>query len=464
MTEDNDHTVKAGRGLAGRMRAVAGARSNPVVRDTVLTTGFNIVGKGIGFGIPVFLAAWFGVGAETDAFFFAYGLVLLMAGIFSPVVESVIVPFIVEARARNEAEVKSLIGSALVLAALGLAALGTLLFLVSKPLLALVTNFPQESLDLISRLLLETIPLLVLLVATSLLAGALNAYKLFYLPAVSPAIRAVVAIAFIFALRGRLGVHSIAIGYCAGELVRFVALFARAAKSGIAPSISSIGFDAKVYQFLTTASYQITGMAILVFSPVVNKTMASWTGAGGVSILEYADRLYEIPVTLIARGLFVVLLSHWSVGFYGGLEQHLKRDVMRTAKIVGAGALVLSVALILMRAPLVGLIYGRGAFRPEHLPAVGGVWAIYLIGLGPMMFGRVFAQAHLVLKNTRLLMLAGIMNFALNIVLNLALIGPLGINGLALSTTLTHAAVAVVLALCFLGRAGRPKSAGEGRG
>ena len=438
------------------LEATKSLRSRPLLRDMAVATGFNILGKAIGFAIPFFVAAWFGVGTDTDAFFFTYGLVLLLAGIFFPVVEAVIVPFITEIKAKNESEVRSFVGTTLVVSVAGLTVLGALLFAVSKPLLAAVSKFPQDSLDLISRLLLETSPLLLLLVGTSLLSGVLNAYRLFSLPAVSPAIRAVVAIAVIYASKDSIGVHSIALGYVLGEMIRFISLLMYAWKKNIAPSVGSIKLDARVFEFLGTASYQIIGMAVLVFNPVVDKTMASWLATGSVSILEYSDRLYEVPITLITRGLFVVLLSHWSIVFYEGSRtgfdrnSDLKRSVVRTAGIVGAGTVVVSAVLILLREPLVGLVYGHGEFNREYLPAVQAVWGLYLIGLGPAVIGWVFARAHLVLKNTRVLMLSGIICSVLKITLNLALVGPLGLYGLALSTSITYSIVAVFLAVFFL--------------
>jgi putative peptidoglycan lipid II flippase len=438
------------------LEASRSLRSSSLLRDTAVTTAFNILGKAIGFAIPFFIAAWFGVGPETDAFFFAYGLVLLLAGIFFPVVEAVIVPFIAEIKERNESEVRPFVGATLVVSIAGLALLGGLSFAVSKPILATVSNFSQDSLTLISRLLLETSPLLLLLVCTSLVSGVLNAYKYFSLPAFSPAIRAVIAIGVIFALRSRIGVHSIALGYVAGELVRLISLLAYSARRNIAPSLSSLKPDARVLEFLKTASYQVVGMAVLVFNPVVDKTMASWLAPGSVSILEYSDRLYEVPITLITRGLFVVLLSHWSISFYklgrNGLDRNsdLRRNAVRTAALTGAGAAAVSAVLILLRAPLVGLVYGHGEFNAEYLPAVQGVWSLYLVGLGPSVVGWVFARAHLVLKNTKTLMMSGIICSLLNVLFNLALIKPLGLNGLALSTTVTYAVVAVVLGVSFV--------------
>lgn len=441
--------------LVGSIRSLA---SSPLVRDTAVTTGLNVLGKAIGFAIPFFIAAWFGVDSNTDAFFFTYGLVILLAGIFFPVVEAVIVPFITEIKAQDKNEVRSFVGSAMVISVAGLAVLGACLFAVSKPLLSTVSNFSQESLDLISRLLLEISPLLLLLVGTSLLAGVLNAYKLFALPALSPGVRALVALTVIFALKEGMGVHSITLGYVLGELTRLVVLFAYAVKRGIAPSIASVRPSPRVFEFLRTASYQIAGMAILTFNPIVDKTMASWLGSGSVSILEYSTRLYEIPITLIARGLFVVLLSHWSIAFYeeAGPEvqrnAELKRSALRSGALVGGVAVLLSAVLILLREPLVGLVYGHGEFDAQHLSTVQGVWSFYLLGVGPTIFGWMFARAHLVLKNTKLLMLTGIANSFLNIALNLAFIGPLGLYGIALSTSVTHSIVAVVLTVCFLRR------------
>jgi putative peptidoglycan lipid II flippase len=421
-----------------------------IIGDTALTSFMATIGRGAGFAVPFFVAAWFGVNTNTDAFFYVYGLILLLAGLFSPIVQSVIVPFIAEIKAENEGDVRGFLGSTLVISVLGLAVVGVLFVLVARPLLSFVSDFSNESLDLISRLLLETLPLLVLLVATGLLSGALNAYRKYSLPAISPGVRAVVALIVIFSLRERLGVHSIALGYVAGELIRFAVLLAAAASAGLAPSVRRLALDRRLSEFLRTASHQVIGIIALAFSPVVDKTMASWLAPGSVSVLEYANRLFEIPATFVHTGLFVVLLSQWSVNFYGGAKSRFRHDVLKTAKIVGGGALAVSILLILFRAPLVSLVYGHGEFPRGQLAAVHAVWAFYLIGLGPTLFGRVFVRAHLVLKNTRILMIAGIASLVLKVGLNFLFIRSMGLQGLALSTTIAESAMAILLLACFL--------------
>ena len=171
-------------------------RTHSIVRDTISTTLWSTLGKAIGFLIPFFIAAWFGVSNETDAFFFSYGIILFLSSIFSPVVESIIVPYIAEARTKDE-NVGYFVGKILGISGIGLLILSVLLLIFINPILSFITHFDTKSLNIIYRLLIETAPLLILLVWTSILSGAINAYKKFAFPAIAPAFRAVVNIIII---------------------------------------------------------------------------------------------------------------------------------------------------------------------------------------------------------------------------------------------------------------------------
>jgi len=197
--------------------------TRPLVQDTVKTTIWSTAGKAVGFLIPFFIAAWFGVSEETDAFFFAYGLILFFSAIFAPVVESAIVPYIAEARTKDE-DIGKFVGNILSVSSIGLIVLAGIILLIIKPVLSVVTRFNAEGLNLVYRILLMTSPLVVLLFLTSILAGTLNTYKKFIFPAVTPALRAVVVLICVFTFKERLGVYAIALGYLIGEVARLIIL------------------------------------------------------------------------------------------------------------------------------------------------------------------------------------------------------------------------------------------------
>ncbi len=420
-------------------------RSRPLVWDTIATTGWSTLGRAVGFLIPFFIAAWFGVSRRTDAFFFTYGLVLFLSGIFAPVVESVIVPFIAEARDRKE-DVGCFIGRVLCISGVGLVVVvGVFLLFLLRPFLAVVTDFNPPTLSLVYRLLLEISPLVLLLVWTSILAGTLNAYKKFAFPAVSPAFRAAINLVIIFAFKKTLGVHAIVLGYVAGELVRLLILLAVLGRLKVFELKLSFRTDRRLREFFRTASYQTFGMVAIWLKPVVDKAMASWLGEGSVSVLYYADRLYIIPITFLCSGLMATTLSHWSARYYESGEKRLKEDVKRVVRIVGLITVLVAVFLLVFHRPIVRLAFGRGAFPPEDLLKVSRVWVYFLTGLLSYVVARIYFQAHLVLKNTRFLMIYAFGLNGLSILLNYLLMKQFGVAGIALATTISYTLAAFCL-------------------
>jgi putative peptidoglycan lipid II flippase len=348
-------------------------RTRPLIWDTITTTVLSSLGKAAGFLIPFFIAAWFGVSAETDAFFFAYGLVIFLATIFSPVVETIMVPFIVDIRLKGE-NVGDFLGMTFGISLLGLLTLSAFFLLIIKPLLVITTKFSPEGLKLVTLILYESIPMVILIVWASILSGALNAYRIFSIPALSPALRAVITLFFIFFFKKNMGVHAIALGFVLGEFARLIILFMVTNRLNIFSIRMSFKWDSKLINFLKTSSFLILGMAVLVVIPIINKAMASFLGPGSVSLLEYADRLYMIPITLITSGFAVTTLSHWSETYeIEGVEQ-LKKSVYQGVKFVALIGVGLSLILSLMSSHLVNFVYGHGQIPVDKIREIENVF------------------------------------------------------------------------------------------
>lgn len=426
-------------------------RSRALVWDTITTTFWSTLGRGVGFLIPFFIASWFGVSSSTDSFFFAYSLILFLSGIFSPVVQSIIVPYISETRKKNE-DVGKFVGKVLCVSSVGLLGLTVVVLLVAKPILSVITRFDPQTLSSIYGLIVETSPLIIFLVWTSILTGTLNAYKKFAFPAVSPAFRAIVNLSVIFVFKEKLGVHAIALGYVVGEFIRLVILLGVIKRLNIFKLSLSLQLDSRLREFLKTGSYQAIGLVALGLNSFVNNTMASWLTTGSVSVLYYAGRLYMVPVTFMTTGLLVALLSHWSGRYYKSGIMRLKEDVKKAVKTVGIITLPIVIILILIHQPIVNLAFGRGAFALEKLPEVGWVWVCYLLGFLPYMIQQIYVRAHLTLKNTKALMQISFCIFVLQIVFNYILMRPLKVAGIALATSLVSLFGAMVLGILFYKR------------
>ncbi len=418
------------------LKKITDLYKRPLIRDTLNTTVLSTMGKAAGFLIPFFIAAWFGVTSETDAFFFAYGLILFLSGIFAPVVESVIVPYIAEARTNRE-DVGKFVGNILCVSGLALLVVGMVFILLIKPLLSIITRFDPQSLALIHRLLIETAPLIIFLTWTSILAGTLNTYKRFAFPAISPAFRAAVNIAIIFAFKDKYGIHTIAFGYVIGEFVRLVILFIIIEKLKLFKLCFSLKVSTKLKLFFKTASYQIIGVAAVGLNPVVAKAMASWLDEGSISILYYAERLYAIPTMLLAAGMMVTLLSHWSARIHKFGKSKLDKEVAKTAKVIGLLTFFVVVLILSLQRPIVKLAFARGVLDVERVVEIKGVWLCFLLGMVPNLMGFVYSQGLLTLKQTKPLMLCGFYRCLMSIGCNYVFMQFWGLRGIALSTSLS---------------------------
>ena len=407
-----------------------------------VATVCNVAGRSVGLIIPFIIAYWYGSSGRTDAFFFSYGVVLFACAVFEPALQSIIVPYLTEAMAQGAEKPEQL----LVEVFLGMTAiviLAALVLLVAlRALLPMITNFHPEVTRLAYVLLLEMSPMVVLMTWSGILCGTMNACKRFGFPAFSPAIRAGVALAVMFWLRGRLGMHALAAGYVAGELVRALLLalmVARIPRFNFGSVRIALRLSARLKEFLKTSAFQNVGLIAVALNPIVDRIMASWLPEGSVSVFHYASALYNIPRTFFISGVVVVLLSHWSSRYYSGGAAALRVAMRSALKVAAPVAIVVSIALILLNQPLTRLVFGlaKGELSPEGVSQVGWVWAVLLSGFAPHLLAILYTRGLITVKSTKQLMIAGIYMNVFHISLNYALMWRFGLAGIALSNALT---------------------------
>jgi putative peptidoglycan lipid II flippase len=406
---------------------------NKFIRETISTTIFSVIGKGVGFIIPFFVAASFGVSAETDAFFYAYGVILFFGGIVAPTIENAIVPYIAEIREDRKA-VGQFLGQIILISGLFISLLMIGIALFSIPILGSITNFDHNSLKLIEKILWEISSLGVLLMITSVLGGTLNTYKLFAENAISPAVRAVVTLIFIFLFRESLGIHAVGLGYVVGEIARCAWLsYFVVNKFNVVPVPRFSGPNVKKFFFGTIQ--MVIGLTALNMTTLIDQTMASWLDAGSVSKLFFADRLYVVLTTMVSAGVLVTILSYWA-SIPNDEREMLTRKVDEAIKVLFLLSVGSVIILILFNRSLVDLFFFQSDISKEVLDEIALIWVGYLVGFVPYLLARVYVRALLVVNETKVIMYGGVFKSVIKIAINFAVFPFFGLLGLAVSTSL----------------------------
>lgn len=343
-----------------------------------------------GFLIPLMIAAVFGAGPETDAYFLAYGAVLLAGGTLAQGIESAIVHFSAAAGDAGGFEDR---------AARRIIWIALLVWLAVVPLVAIAS--PGHLARPVVQFALLLTPLAILWPACAAYAGGLVARWHIAEASASLLWRGAGALAGVAAALLGGGLRAVAVGLGVGELGRLLWLRGRLAR--IVPR----GQPGEVRPgFAAAASAQVLAGATGATAPFVERLLATTLGTGSVSLLEYASRLLVVPAVLFEGGLAPLLLARWSNEKAAGRIPSRTEVVRPVAKGVLLAALI-ALLLAALAQPAVSLLLGHGRLSPDEVGAIANLLQLLAIGfvatMGALLLERLYL-AHA--RNRRLAFLA----------------------------------------------------------
>ncbi|MBW2325592.1 MAG: murein biosynthesis integral membrane protein MurJ, partial [Deltaproteobacteria bacterium] len=180
----------------------------------------------------------------------------------------------------------------------------------------------------------------------------------------------------------------------------------------------------------------IFGAAVYQINILVGTLLASLLAQGSVSYLYYADRLVQFPLGIFAIATATAVLPSLSRQATKKDLQAVRETFSYAMKLIFFITIPSMVGLIVLREPIVALLFERGAFdaTTTHLTAYALLY--YSIGLWAFSAVRIVVSTFYALQDTRTPVITGAVSVCANIVLGIILMGPMGHGGLALSTSL----------------------------
>ena len=413
-----------------------------LLRNAGVVSGLTLLSRLLGLVREVFTAAYLGAGPIADTFFQALTVPntfrrVLAEGAFN----AAFVPLYageLEKHGREEAD--AFMREALS----GLVAVTVLIviaFQVAAPWLAYVF-FPgavghPDLLALAALLLQLTMPYLLCMAVTALLSGALNAHGKFAAPTASQLLFSVVLIAILagdFAQGERLAFW-LSIGVTASGLLQAGFLWLAAARGGLKPTLRFPRLTPRVKRLIALGVPGAIAAGTVQINVLVTSSIATLE-AGARSWLNYAERLYQLPLGVIGIAMGVALLPNLSRRLRAGDEAGGAFAMNRAIEVSLAFTLPAVAAFLLIPDFLVSGLLERGRFGPEDTAATALVLVIFAVGLPSFILVKVLSPGFFAREDTKTPMAFSIAAVVLNFVLAVTLFfGGLGYAGLAIATT-----------------------------
>ncbi|MBS7792984.1 murein biosynthesis integral membrane protein MurJ [Roseococcus sp. SDR] len=416
--------------------------------------GWTMVSRLLGFLRDMLIAARLGAGPMADAFFVALKLPNLFRRLFGEgAFNAAFVPAFAQLLTqRGPAAAQALAERMATLMVLWLALLtGLGLIFMPQFLAVLAPGFGDrpEVFALAVELTRITFPYLLLICLTALVSGVLNALGKFAAAAAAPIFFNLLSMIALFALAPFVATpaHALAWGVTLSGVVQLGFVWWACARAGMALNpVQRPSMAPEVRQVLRRMGPGLVGAGVTQLNLAIDVIIASFLPAGAVSFLYYADRVAQLPLGVIGAAVATALLPLLARQIHAGQPLSAHRSLNRAVEIALVLAVPAAVALAALALPILSALFQRGAFGPAEARATSQALMAYALGLPAFVLVKVFVPGFFARGDTATPVKIGIGCVALNLALNLVLMGPLQHVGVALSTTLAAWANAGLLA------------------
>ncbi len=428
-----------------------------LARDVLLLAFATGISRVFGLFRDMTIADKFGASAAYDAFLIAFFLPhflrqLLAEGALSTAFIPAYTDALVNDREANR--LASNVLSLLVIIFPPVVAAGVFLAPYYLPFLA--SGFPSEKLRLSIHLAQILFPFIALVGFAAVFMGILNAHHRFLAAATAPVMfnLGMIAGALLISPRFAIPITGLAIGALIGGAGQLLFQVPAVVKSGFRFRFTLFPLHPGVLRMGWVMAPAVIGLAVTQLNLLVDNKLASYLGTGAISSLQYAMRLFQLPLGMFAVSIATALLPRFSRAV-ARADESLLRDQLRTG--IEASALVLLPAMVGLYAlgrPIIALLFQHGNFTATDTARTAQVLYCYLIGILPYGLVYTFTRAFYALGRTSYPLIASAGAVAANIVFDLLLVGPLGARGLALATSVSGITNATILFFALVNQIG----------
>ncbi|MFP4321428.1 MAG: murein biosynthesis integral membrane protein MurJ [Anaerolineales bacterium] len=428
-----------------------------VARATAIVALGNISSRILGLLREIILSNMFGAGLAVDAFKIA---IIVPRGIYDLLigghVNSALVPVLSAHAERDRDDLWRLLSALLTLIVLVMAGLVLLIEILAPNIIALVSSSDAnaELQNEATQLLRITNPALFFLSLFAVLSSLLYALRRFTFPSFAASIFNLTIVITIALSATQLGIRGAALGWLLGSIVQLV--------------IQWLGLRGTGARFTPRLWHPAIQTVALLYAPVmfslaldvlINRpfsyNLASSTGTGSISYMDWATTLMQFPHGLVATAISVAVLPTLSrqagiLGDPAAFKATLGLGLRLTLSLIIPAA----VGLIVLATPVVALIFEHGAFTARDTDMTALALRLYLLGLPFAAIDLLLVFAFYARQDTLTPAIIGLLSLAAYMVTAIALLPYYSFFALMIADSVKHFIHASVSGYILLRRIG----------
>lgn len=403
----------------------------------------TLLSRILGYVKDMIIAKFFGATGIADTFFVAFRIPNLLRELFAEgSMSSAFIPVLTEYQTKyglEEAKKLVRITFTFILIFAGLICIVGIIFApaivsaIAPGFISIPEKFSMTV--LLTRIMF---PFLLFISLASLAMGSLNTKRIFFIPALAPAMLniTIIFMVLIFAQRLTQPILAVAIGVTIGGLLQFLFQLPSYFKSGysLKPEYSFGHEGLKKMSILIMPATM--GMAVAQINIFISTILASYLSEGSITYLYYSMRLIQFPIGIFGVAMGMAVLPTLSEHAVKGDYEKLKEDFSFALRLLFFISVPAMAGLIALREPIVNLLFQRGKF--DYTATIGTAQALffYSLGIWSIVGVRVITASFYSMQDTKTPVKVAIIALLANLLLSIILMRFLLHAGLALANSL----------------------------
>lgn len=431
-------------------------RTERVFRATALVTVIIIVSKLVGFARDMITASYFGTGMENEAYVASYSLFYLPILLFNSCITSTLIPLYMRAREQRGEKAASNFGSnAMNIFGVAAIVVSILMYLLAKPLVHIVfPGFDAEKIALtakLTRIMMLSLFFNVTSIVMSTLLNAREKYVAAQLTGFPLSLTVIVAAVF---FSGKYGIDAIAWGvFAAGILQVLIQIPYLAGWFHYSPHVDFQ--DPQFRRLLMLAIPAVLSMAVSELNHMIDSFFASMIDDRALSALNYGYRLITFVSGVLVVPITTVMFSKISKLVVKKDKSGVIDIVKKSLESVAVIVVPITAISVVMSDDIIRFAYGRGRFGEESVAVTAGAFLFFIIGVLAFGLRDLLSRAFHAMQDTKTPFRVTFIALALNTLLDWGLGHVMGINGLALATSIVGYVSLIVMFVLFRRRVGQ---------
>jgi len=415
-----------------------------IARAAGTVTAAFIVSQLFGLLAKIMIAKAFGTTGQSDAFYAANRFTdLLFNLVAGGALASAFIPTFTGLLTNDDHPVAWRLASAIANLVLLILTVLSILAYFFAPQVVQYILAPGLAADPMTVTLLRIqLPAPIIFGLSGLIMGILNAHQYFLLPALAPSMYSLGMVFGAVVLAPSLGVRGLAWGVVAGATCHLLIQIPALIRLPYRRYLPTLGLHMpSVHEVARLMGPRLLGIAIVQLNFLLNTYLASKQPEGSLTGISLAFPLMMMPEAAIAQSIAIAALPTFSAQVARGQPDQMRSSLALTLRGVLLLTIPATLGLILLRFPLVTMLYQRGLFDAHSTDLVAWALLWYAVGLVGHCVVEIVTRAFYALRDTKTPVIIGVAAMGLNLAFSLVFsswftsLGWMPHGGLALANT-----------------------------